>query len=112
MHHADLEGSAKLTFSELPLEKGIEQVKKMSRHSAISFIGELTYPAYKHVPVSYVFCEKDVILPPDFQTGVIETIEKESGNKVAVLRLASDHCPNVSQPIELGRVIREAIVGA
>lgn len=112
MRHADLESGAKLIFSELPLEKGIEQVKKMSRHSAISFVGELTYPAYKYVPVSYVFCENDAILPPDFQTGVIKTIEQESGNKVDVLRLASGHCPNVSQPIELGSIIREAIVGA
>ncbi|KEF56427.1 uncharacterized protein A1O9_08008 [Exophiala aquamarina CBS 119918] len=113
MYHADPESSAKLTFSELPLEKSIEEVKKMSRHSAVSFVGELTYPAYKHVPVSWVFCEKDVILPPDFQNKGIENIEKESGRKVNVIRMPdSDHCPNVCQPIELATAIRDAIVAA
>jgi len=111
MRHADAEGSANLTFANLPLEQGVELVKKMTRHSAVSFAGELTFAAYEHVPVSLVLCEKDVVVPPDFQTKVIETIERESGRKVDVVRLPeSDHCPNVSRPVELGAAIMDAIV--
>lgn len=112
MRHADFEATAKRTFSEIPFEKGVEYAKKMSRHSAPSFAGELTYPAYEHVPVSWVLCEKDLILPLEFQTGVIATIEKDSGNKVHVVRLDTDHCPNVSRPIELAAAIKDALVGA
>lgn len=112
MRHADFEATARRTFSGIPFEKGVEYAKKMSRHSAPSFIGEVTYPAYEHVPVSWVLCEKDLILTLDFQNSVIATIEKDSGNKVHVVRLDSDHCPNVGQPIELANAIRKAIVGA
>ena len=112
MRQADHEGSAKLSFSDLPLERGIEQAKKMPQHSAVSFVGEVTYPAYKYVPISYIFCDKDAILIPDFQKGVIETIQRESGKDVDVRHLDSGHCPNISQPIETATIIRDAIVGA
>ncbi|KAK5054496.1 hypothetical protein LTR84_001387 [Exophiala bonariae] len=112
MRHVDFEATARRTFSQIPFEKGVEYAKKMSRHSAPSFTGELTYPAYEHVPVSWVFCEKDLILVPEFQTSVIAAIEKDSGNKVHVIRLDADHCPNIGKPIELANAIKDALVGA
>ncbi|KAJ9607742.1 hypothetical protein H2200_007820 [Cladophialophora chaetospira] len=104
-----IEESAKLTFSDMPLEEGMEWVKKMPYHSAPSFEGQLTYPGYNNIPVSFIFCDKDVILPPEFQTSVIESIEKESGKKVDVHHLNIGHCPNVSAPTELAAVVAKAV---
>lgn len=107
-----VEESAKLTFSDLPFEEAKDWVRKMPYHSAPSFEGKLSYPGYNTIPVSFIFCEKDVILPPDFQRSVIETIEKESGNKVDVHHLNAGHCPNASAPQELASVVVKAVAAA
>ncbi len=107
-----IEESARLTFSDLPFEEAKEWVKRMPHHSALSFQGKLTYPGYNKIPVSYIFCEKDVILPPKFQISVIEGIERESGKKVDVLRLNTAHCPNASAPEDLAAIVVKAIATA
>lgn len=111
MSHA-IEESARLTFSDLPFEEAVEWVRKMPYHSAASFTGKLTYPGYKYVPVSYIFCEKDRILPPEFQRSCIETIEEESGRKVDVHNLNTAHCPNASAPDELAKVVIRAVTAS
>jgi len=112
MRHDPVEESARLTFSDLPSQEGIEWVKKMPPHSAPSFQGKLTYPGYKYVPVSWIFCENDLILPPDFQRQCIEMIEKESGNKVDVYSIKTDHVPNASAPEETAMAIMDAVKAA
>ena len=106
------EESAKLTFSDLPYEEAKEWVRRMPYHSAPSFEGKLTYPGYNSIPVSFVFCDEDVILPPDFQSSVIENIERESGEKVDVHDLNTGHCPNASAPEGLAAVVVKAIGAA
>ncbi|ETI22432.1 hypothetical protein G647_06507 [Cladophialophora carrionii CBS 160.54] len=106
------EESAKLTFSDLPFEEAKVWAERMSYHSASSFEGKLTYPGYNKIPVSYIFCEKDVILPPEFQRSVIAGIERESGKKVDVLRLSAAHCPNITAPQELAAIVVKAIATA
>ena len=112
MEHYDVEGAARQTFSDLPLDEGVSWVKKMSIHSAPSFQGKLTYAGYKTIPVSFIFCEHDLVLSPEFQRRVIETIEKESGSKVDVHTLETGHCPNVSAPNDCAAAILAAAKAA
>ncbi|KAL6242931.1 hypothetical protein RBB50_010031 [Rhinocladiella similis] len=109
MRHEPPEESAKLTFSDLPPEEGLDWVKKMPLHSAPSFANKLTHPGYKYVPVSWIFCEDDLILVPEFQRNCIDLIEKESGNKVDVYNLKTGHCPNASAGVETATLITRAI---
>ena len=104
-----VEESAKLTFSDLPFEEAKDWVRRMPYHSAPSFEGRLRYPGYNNIPVSFIFCDNDVILPPEFQKSVIEGIETESGKKVDVHHLNTGHCPNASAPEELAAVVVKAI---
>lgn len=101
MVHDPPEPSAKLTFSDLPLEEGVEWIKKFPQHSAISFVNPLTHAGYKDIPVSYLLCEKDLVIPPDVQKAGIEMIEKESGRKVDVTAIPRDHVPNARYPEEV-----------
>ncbi|KPI40573.1 uncharacterized protein AB675_7703 [Cyphellophora attinorum] len=103
------EESAGTSFSGLPHAEGVAWVKKMPLHSLASFEGKLTYAGYKHIPSSWIFCEQDIILPPDFQRSCIERIERESGRQVRVYRLAADHCPNASAPRELVKALDDAV---
>lgn len=101
MYQGQPSKTAALILNHIDLQEGAELVKKMPKHSSASFAGELTYPGYKDVPVSYLFCEDDLCVPPAVQKAGIEIIEKESGNKVNVTSINADHCPNITAKPEL-----------
>ena len=98
MIHEDPEPSAKLCFSDIPLEEGVAWIKRFPCHSGLSFVNELTHAGYKDVDVSWLFCEKDLVIPPAVQTTAIELIEKESGKKVEITRIDRDHIPLAGYP--------------
>ncbi|KAJ9401371.1 hypothetical protein DTO282F9_1568 [Paecilomyces variotii] len=103
--------AAKAVLSDLPPEEAVQVTEMMPHHSAVSFSGPLTYAAYKFIPVVYIVCEKDKTLPPEYQRGCIELLEKESGKPVPTIFLDSGHCPNASMPEELAKAVEKAIVG-
>jgi pimeloyl-ACP methyl ester carboxylesterase len=84
-------------------------VVKSPRHSALCFTGRLTYPAYRYVPVAYIVCERDLVIPPAFQREWIDRMEEESGRSVRRLSLDTGHSPNASAPGDLVRLIEEAV---
>lgn len=101
MLHVDAASTAKISLSKLPLEVSEPLVKQFSKHSAVSFTNKLTYAGYKDVPVSYLFCEADLCVTPAVQQKGIDMIERESGRKVTVTRIDSDHGPNRTAPQEV-----------
>jgi hypothetical protein len=103
----DADGHADHTFNDLPHDQGVYWTKQMSEHSAPSFQTKLTYAGYKDVPVSWLFCEDDIVVPPEMQQKFIDLIEEESGRKVDVHRLKAGHSPFTSQPDETVEVIRK-----
>lgn len=96
MYHDPPAATAVITLNHLSSEEGTAWIKKFPKHSAVSFSNELTYPGYKDVPVSYLFCEEDLCIPPQIQRAGIEMMERESGRKVNVTSIRSDHCPNLT----------------
>src|SRR3954453_23601697 len=96
MYHDEPEMTAQVCFNSLSTAEGTAWVKKFSRHSALSFAGELTYPGYKDVPIFWLFCEEDRCVVTSVQKAAIDMIEKERGKKVDVTSIKCDHCPNVS----------------
>ncbi|KAI0966916.1 Alpha/beta hydrolase fold-1 [Xylaria arbuscula] len=94
----DAEHNAAACFSDLAREQGLYYHSQFAQHSAVSFINKLTYAGYKDVPVSYLFCEDDLVVPAEVQRREIEMIETETGSKVDVTSIKSGHCPNVSAP--------------
>jgi predicted esterase len=101
----DIHGSSKVNFSDLPASEALEWAKMMPEHSTISFSGELTYPGYKHIPVSFLFCEADIVVSPKLQQSIIDMMENEAGVKVDVHTIRAGHCPNASMPKTVGQVI-------
>lgn len=98
MYHPNQPLSASHSFSDISPEEGLAWVKRFVKHSSVSFTNPLTYPGYKYIPVSYLLCEEDVVIPPSIQRAEIEMIEGESGNKVDVTSIKAGHVPIVSQP--------------
>ncbi|KAK3116867.1 hypothetical protein LTR53_002307 [Teratosphaeriaceae sp. CCFEE 6253] len=98
-------GSAKVNLSDMPYERAIELASQFSYHSTESFSNVLTYAGYRYIPSAYIICDKDVVLPPAFQKGRVELVEKASGNAVKVLHCDSGHCPNLSKPDHVALLI-------
>lgn len=97
-------------FNDMTLTDGVAAIRKMSSQSLRSFSDQTTFDAYKHVPVGYIICEKDNVLPPDFQAERIEFLRKaRADGKVTVHRLDAGHCPNVSSVPKCAEVIVEAV---
>ncbi|OBT68770.1 hypothetical protein VE03_02076 [Pseudogymnoascus sp. 23342-1-I1] len=102
---------APATFSDLTPELALENARKLTTHSLPSFSGKLTYPAYRHIPTSFILCERDLIISPDLQRTTIAFLEGERGGEgsVSVVKLNTGHCPNVSVPQETAAGIVSAI---
>ncbi|KAF1960812.1 alpha/beta-hydrolase [Byssothecium circinans] len=98
LYHADPERIASIVFSALPADQAREAGKFFVQHSGPSFANELTHAGYKDVPASYLFCEEDLCVVPAVQQRGIDNIEKASGRKVDVTRIATDHVPHLSKP--------------
>ncbi|KAI0534350.1 Alpha/beta hydrolase fold-1 [Xylaria digitata] len=98
LHFTDAELSASICFSDLSREEGLHWHGQFALHSAVSFTNTLTYAGYKDVPVSYLLCEDDLVVPAEVQRREIDMIETETGSKVDVTSIKAGHCPNVSVP--------------
>ncbi|KAJ8125147.1 dyp-type peroxidase [Lasiodiplodia mahajangana] len=96
--HPRGEPAVPVTFSDLPPDEGREWNKKFAWHSARSFMDPLQYAGYQHIPVSYLLCEKDLVVPPDVQWKGIKMIEEATGGKVDVTKFQTGHCPSASVP--------------
>ncbi|KAF1840403.1 alpha/beta-hydrolase [Cucurbitaria berberidis CBS 394.84] len=103
--HMDAVQMAGAIRNDLPYEEAYPFALQLPYHSAISFQEPITQAAYKTIPVSYIVCERDMIINPDTQRRFIKTIEEESGREVDVFGLDSGHCPNWSQPEKLVEII-------
>lgn len=74
--------SAGTMFPELEVEKAIALFTLFSRYSVLSFKGELTYPAYKYIPASYILCENNFNIKLDTRRQYVDRIETQSGNDI------------------------------
>ena len=112
MYHDPPEISAKVNYSDVPLEKGLEMVKHFTYHSGPSFAGETQYEGYRDVDnVAFIFCTKDATLLPDFQKRCIQNINdgREGKSQCKVYELESGHIPTYSQPENTSNLIAKAI---
>ncbi|KAF2489457.1 alpha/beta-hydrolase [Lophium mytilinum] len=107
MYH-DIVPSATFNFSDLPEAEGQAWARKFENHSAVTFAGELTYPGYEDVEISWLICKNDKTVPPSFQQGFIDGIEKATGKKVVVDEIDTGHCPNASAPEKVVEWIKKA----
>ncbi|KAF7361479.1 AB hydrolase-1 domain-containing protein [Mycena sanguinolenta] len=106
----DTAGCAPVLFNDLSPEEGLSWASQMPNHSAISFAQKLTYGAYKDIPVSYLFCERDECITPKKQTQIIAAMESQMGGKTVDRHsVQADHAINVSQPKTMVAVIRKAL---
>ena len=107
--HMDPVLMAQIVCNDLPYAQAYENVLRLPHHSAASFQSEITQASYKDIPVTYIFCEKDLVISPEIQQRFIDTIEEVSKKSVDVKRIDAGHCPNWSKPDELIKLVVQAV---
>ncbi|KAI0971519.1 Alpha/beta hydrolase fold-1 [Xylaria arbuscula] len=96
-----------ILYSDVPAEVGEAGFANFTRQSSASFATPLTYAGYCDVPVSYLVCEDDLIIPRHLQEAGIAMIEQHSGHKVHVTSVKAGHFPTTSLPQELASWVVE-----
>lgn len=97
-------------FSDLPEAEAKHYMSQMPNHSTVSFFGELTYPGYKYIPVTYLLTENDKIIPVESQREMIAFARGE-GVSVDVVETDAGHCPMLSIPEKTVSVLIQAAKG-
>lgn len=79
--------------------------------SSRSFTDKVLHDAYRYIPVTYIICTRDEILPPDFQRERIEFHREAKGGDIDTFELDVGHCPNVTAPEKTADMVRRAVEG-
>jgi predicted alpha/beta hydrolase family esterase len=92
-----------LLYSDLPDDEAALWESRLIPQSYAVQTSEMEIAAYKHVSSSYVICEKDKALPPQYQ----KIFAEAAGAKV--VKIASGHMPMLSQLDTLVEMVLEAV---
>ncbi|KAH9896243.1 Alpha/beta hydrolase fold-1 [Xylariomycetidae sp. FL2044] len=95
---SDVTQAASLSLSELPKEEGEYWAGRLTAHSSVALMDPCRYAGWKDLPVSYLVCENDHTVTLENQTTLIDMVERETGRNVDVMRIASGHAPNITEP--------------
>jgi pimeloyl-ACP methyl ester carboxylesterase len=95
-------------YHDVPREEADERAAALRPHSLASFHAKTRSPAaWRKIPVAYLVCEDDKLIPATLQEGMVDNMRK-AGADVSVERVASSHSPYLSRPVEVARFLRRA----
>ena len=92
-------------YNDLAKDEKTYYASLLQNQTSASFITPLTYAAWQHHPVSYLFCKNDQAIPLEKQQQIVA----DSGIESAVRRFECDagHSPFLSQPQVVVDMVRE-----
>ncbi|KIW04292.1 uncharacterized protein PV09_04588 [Verruconis gallopava] len=92
-------------YNDLSDSEAALWISELRKQATKSFVAPTTYAAWKHIPSTYVICERDNAFPSFAQ----EMLVSQQGAKFNVIRFEdSGHSPFLSKPQETAKVIRKA----
>lgn len=84
-----------------------DEIMKLQPHSYRSFATKVTYAGWKHVPSTYLLCEKDNAIPLHAQKGMVDAAQK-AGADMKAETMDVSHSPFLTKPKELAMSVRRA----
>ncbi|RGP73106.1 hypothetical protein FLONG3_6421 [Fusarium longipes] len=100
---------APFVYSESPAEEALKLAKELPQQSTASYRDQLTYPGYKDVEVHYIVCERDELVLPEYQSGMVELLKGMTSGQVGVHRIQSGHTPNLTHPGSVTKIIKHIL---
>ncbi|KAJ5884365.1 hypothetical protein N7504_011937 [Penicillium tannophilum] len=78
------------------------------RFNAKALYQPLTHCSWREIPITYIFTTNDMTFPMRYQNHMVGGMEAE-GREVQKFTLETAHCPNITQPEELAKVIEQIL---
>ncbi|MCJ1394755.1 hypothetical protein MMC18_007635 [Xylographa bjoerkii] len=95
--------SARRFYNDLPKPQQNRWVAELRPHPAIAQLTPISYAAYMHPPVTYLYCEKDEALPLEVQKMMVAG----SGPRFETETCTSGHSPFLSMPETVLKVVEK-----
>lgn len=80
------------------------------KHSTVSFTNKLTHPGYKYTRSTFAVSSNDKAVPPELQRQLVNDANKQ-GADIQMVELHSDHCPMISHPDEVVKLLLQLAKG-
>ena len=77
--YIDTSPNARRHILRLPESESLTWASDIPEQSTATSRGELTYPAYNRILVTYLVCERDKVLSQGIEHGMVEMVAKKSG---------------------------------
>ncbi|KAL1864006.1 hypothetical protein Daus18300_007971 [Diaporthe australafricana] len=97
-------------YNDLGAAEAKKSVDTLTHHSYRCLYTKLTYPAYKDIPTTYLFCEKDNAIPLFVQEKMVGDA-KALGVQIDTETFDASHSPFLSMPDEIVASCRRAAGG-
>lgn len=97
---------ANIFYNDISAEEAEKHTAGLLLHSPGSMKGQVTYPAWQHVPSVYVLCEKDNAIPPPVQE---QMASQEGAWCMPPIRVDAGHIPFLAKPDETVISVRQAL---
>ncbi|KAJ5659896.1 hypothetical protein N7507_006347 [Penicillium longicatenatum] len=78
------------------------------RFNANAMYQPLTHCSWREIPTTYVFTTTDLTIPLSYQKHMVAGMEA-AGRQVQTFTLETGHCPNITQPEELAKIIEQIL---
>ena len=78
------------------------------RFNGFAMYQPLKHCSWREIPVSYIFATNDMTFPMDYQNHMVAVMEA-AGREVQKFTLETGHCPNITMPEELAKIVDQIL---
>lgn len=86
-------------------------VASLGVHAYGSFASKVSWAAWKDIPSTYIYCEKDMAIPVVAQRGMVAKAKELGSKGWTEVSIDTDHTPFVGRPEETANAIKQSLEG-
>ncbi|TKA60124.1 hypothetical protein B0A49_13170 [Cryomyces minteri] len=94
-------------YNDLSASTAAALAAQLTHHPSATFDARTTHAGWRHIPTTYVLCEKDNAIPVQGQDALVQQA-RGVGAEIVEVRLDASHSPMISQPEAVAAAVRRA----
>ena len=97
-----------LFYADVEPERAMRMERLLTRQSGKAMTDAVTYPAWQHIPTTYLRTQDDLVLFPDWQERQIKAV-RDAGANLTVETYKASHSPFLSMPEEMVAAVERTV---
>ncbi|KAK5018018.1 hypothetical protein LTR16_001123 [Cryomyces antarcticus] len=94
-------------YNDLSASTAAALAAQLTHHPSATFDARTTHAGWRHIPTTYVLCDKDNAIPVQGQDALVQQA-RGAGAEILEVRLDASHSPMISQPEAVAVAVRRA----